>query len=115
MLALASCHSSSQIGTRNPVASHRGFIAFSFEAASFRSCGQSALIAVDRADPALSDVIDMFDTCDLVPCHPSGVYVELDGTISPEGNYGHMGMYYRILTARKIHYAARTPPPNTCE
>ena len=114
LLVAAACQSTSQLGARNRAATHRGFVSFGFEASSYRDCGRAELLAVDRDDPSLRDAVDMYETCDAVPCSEAGVYVELDARVSPAGQYGHLGMYKHKLEPQKVHFAARSPPDG-CE
>lgn len=81
---------------------------------SYRECGAKEAWAIEGDDPSLSEAAAMYDDCDVAKCSEAGLYVELNGNVSPRGRYGHLGMYPHALIVERMFYVARTAPAG-CE
>jgi hypothetical protein len=96
----------------------RGYVRLGPEEESFQRCGDTTADTMwlgegrDETWAPVSKILGAQPECDLdtIPCDHQEAYVELDGTISEPGHYGHMEMYNRELRPRRVTYAARTAP-----
>lgn len=80
-----------------------------FETSAFRPCGSN--------DPywVIDDTQSLIDStrpngAEGSPTQPSTVYVEVEGTLSPRGSYGHLETYDRELVVSRVLSVSATPP-----
>jgi len=75
---------------------YEGFYTWGFEENGFRPCGSEESWWVTEGDlhSRYADVASQ---------QYEAVYVELSGTVGPEGEYGHLGAYSRELAVEELH------------
>jgi hypothetical protein len=96
----------------------RGYVRLGPEEVSFQRCGETTGDRMWLGEGGnetwgpVSDILHAQRECDLdtLPCAHQEAYVELDGTISEPGHYGHVGIDARELRPKRVTYAARTAP-----
>ncbi len=95
------------VGTRNPAAKYRGHVLSGPEMFAFLPCssGHSSWLVASGQTNNLK-----YLRTKPRPGHPSALYVELDGTESASGHFGHLGLYGKELSASAIFYVSRTDP-----
>jgi hypothetical protein len=94
----------------------RGYMVFAFELMAFEPCGTTYLIWADlqgweKGQDLLPDLGPYCQPVDggQAPC-PGRYYVELTGTIFPNGSYGHMGKFSQQLMIGAYLAASLTEP-----
>lgn len=60
----------------------------------------------------MAQVLDVMAACDVQPCSVAGVYMEFEGSLSPNGHHGHLGMYQREITPTHVSYVNGVGPEN---
>lgn len=96
----------------------RGYIVFATELMAFEPCGSTTLIWANLQGwekgqellPALGPYCVITDAGQ-APC-PGTYYVEITGTISPEGRYGHLNKFSQQLSIGAYLAASLTGPPD---
>lgn len=110
LLFAAACHPTTRSGEPTPKATFRGYATCDFEGSAFLACGSNVPFWLDCHGPSMEKVLDVMAACEVGPCSVAGVYVELEGDLSPEGHHGHLGLYQRELTPKHVHYASGVGP-----
>lgn len=94
-----------------------GHYTYGFEVSSFLECGSSDPWWVHSYDP---DVSDELLEC-IMTFYPDDwhldyhdVFLQVQGQVTPEGEFGHLGMYNRQLLVDEI-LECRPPQPDDCE
>ena len=105
-----SCHPATRFGEPGKPAEFRGYVSCEFERSSFLPCGTKEPYWIDCHDPNWADVVSVLDACELQRCSIAGAYVEVDGSLTPVGHHGHLGMWKRELTPTRVHYASGVGP-----
>jgi hypothetical protein len=113
-LLASACRVSAKLGEPNPKATFRGYGECRFEGNYFIACGSKVPFSLKCHEPSMERFLDVQASCDVRPCSDAGIYVELEGVLSPEGDYGHFGWAKHALTPTRIHYAS-TVGPSTCD
>lgn len=78
-----------------------------FEVDAFRPCGSQESWWVTDGE----DLRRRYRELDVPPYEP--VYVELRGTVGPDGSWGHLGIYRRELAVTEV-LVARTATAGDC-
>ncbi|MBC8138244.1 MAG: hypothetical protein H8F28_20380 [Fibrella sp.] len=90
----------------------RGMFTDGFEKAAFRPCGSDESYWVaGNTQPIYALILP--NGVPVSPAPVTEVYVEVEGTLSPRGEFGHLGMYERELTVDQV-LSARTVSPDAC-
>jgi hypothetical protein len=85
---------------------YRGHFVDGFEVSSFQPCGSAEEWWMDPND-------ELYRATNYRFSHGT-VYLEVRGHVSPPGHYGHLGVYRRELTVRRV-LLAREPTANDCQ
>ena len=93
VLALAACR-----GAPQPKL-HQGYFAYGFETVAFRACNATEVWWVEGGEQ-LGALIEQYTA--LADASYAEVYVELRGTTSEPGSYGHLGAYARAFTLTEV-------------
>lgn len=115
-LGLTSCHGKPpDFGHVNKSSTSRGLFFAGFEQHSFMPCAADETWWWGKAYPTDPDwlmVDDLFDdSCDPEEDPYCGlVYMEVDGSVSEPGQYGHLGQYERELIVSRVYYASVDVP-----
>ena len=95
----------------------RGFWVEGNELRAFQSCGLPALtwIHLEGGEPGLEKLGTVIEPCgyvsgQIVPCKLEQFYVELDATVLPPCQCGHLGQYERALRVNELLSISRTAP-----
>jgi hypothetical protein len=80
----------------------------------FISCGSNVPFWLNCRESSMLNFLEIQDGCEVRPCSVAGIYVELEGVLSPEGSYGHLGYNKHELTPTHVHYAS-IAGPSTCD
>jgi hypothetical protein len=99
-----------KFGEPNPKATFRGYGHCQFEGSYFIGCGSNVPFWLNCREPSMLSFVELQDSCDVRPCSVAGVYLELEGELSPEGSHGHLGLWKREITPTHIHYASGVGP-----
>ena len=116
VLGLTACHSRPpDFGHAGRSATSRGLFFAGAELQSFTPCGADVTWWWTKAypnDPDWLKVDDLFDdSCDSDEDPYCGlVYMEVDGSVSEPGRYGHNGQYEREIMVSRVYYASLTIP-----
>ena len=114
VLLAGACRPPAKLGEPNPKATFRGYGHCEFEGSYFIGCGSNAPFWIDCHEPSMAVFLEVQDGCELRPCSADDIYVELEGVLSPEGSYGHLGYNKHKLTPTHVHYASIVGP-SSCE
>lgn len=93
----------------------RGHLIFGNELYAFQACGSPALIWADLqgGEPGIEKLKGLGEcTPDAGFCGLRTIYVELDATVSPPCQCGHLGQYERSLRIQELLTAASVGPPD---
>ncbi len=99
-IILAAAHSLAACGGPPQPELHQGFFGYGFETSSFRPCNANEAWWVQGEGDIMQGLLAQYDA---VAPQPYGeVYVELRGTLSEPGTYGHLGAYTREFTVTEV-------------
>jgi hypothetical protein len=92
LVALAAC---ATIPAAEPALRVAGHYRYGFEIESFKPCGNSEEWWVARADELRARARD-------VPTGSEHVYAVIRARVSPDGMYGHLGAYSRLVSVVEV-------------